>query len=95
MTAAIEAVQLTEALNTPPVCLAPWLENPYRLVSLLDMLQVYAKRYIDLGISYEHYTGSLLAMATSPKAVPTDEQFLDLMAGFEYLRPASKGWFQL
>jgi hypothetical protein len=25
-----------------PVCLCPWLENPYRLVSLLDMLTFYA-----------------------------------------------------
>jgi hypothetical protein len=35
MLAAIEQVESTAA----PVCLAPWLENSYRLVSLLDMLQ--------------------------------------------------------
>ena len=45
----LEAVDLTEASilqdhrenRALPVCLAPWLENPYRLVSLLDIVKVF------------------------------------------------------
>jgi HEPN domain-containing protein len=43
---AIEEVQLTEAQGAPPVCLCPWLENPYRLVSLWDMLSFDAGRLV-------------------------------------------------
>jgi hypothetical protein len=49
---ATEEVQLTEAFvpevsngNAPPVCLPPWRENPYRLVSLLDMMRFYAENF--------------------------------------------------
>jgi hypothetical protein len=31
--------------DAPPVCLAPWLENPYRLVSLRDMLEFAAGNF--------------------------------------------------
>jgi hypothetical protein len=49
---ATQEVQLSEVLvsevsegTAPPVCLCPWDENPYRLVSLLDMLRFYAEDF--------------------------------------------------
>jgi HEPN domain-containing protein len=50
---AIQEVQLSEVRIpevqdgiAPPVCLCPWLENPYRLVSLWDMLSFDAGRLV-------------------------------------------------
>jgi hypothetical protein len=34
--------------DAPPVCLATWRENPYRLVSLWDMYQFYAHAMVKL-----------------------------------------------
>jgi hypothetical protein len=52
---ATQEVQLSEALIpdlrdgiVPPVCLCPWSENPYRLVSLWDMLQIHAIQFQSL-----------------------------------------------
>ena len=37
-----------ESPDALPVCLPPWLENPYRPVSLWYMLQIHARRFITL-----------------------------------------------
>lgn len=47
-----------------PTCPRPWLENPYRLVSLYEMLQVAAYRYLEMGRLIQDWTqGPLLVSA--------------------------------
>lgn len=38
-------IETHNALASPPACLPPWQENPYRLVSLLDMLRFHAEKF--------------------------------------------------
>jgi hypothetical protein len=44
-TADLESVEASATGEALPVCLCPWLENPYRLVSLWDMLRFYAEDF--------------------------------------------------
>lgn len=44
------SVELAEfAQSALPVCLAPWRQNPYRLVNLWDMLEFSAHHYVHLA----------------------------------------------
>lgn len=47
MSAILEAIHTGQEM--PPVCLPPWLENPYRLVSWFDMLEFSAVAFLRCG----------------------------------------------
>jgi hypothetical protein len=55
-----------EALS---VCLPPWLENPYRLASLLDMIQFSAEMWFWSGYALENLLADCLFMP-GPGAIP-------------------------
>jgi hypothetical protein len=53
VTATIDEV-ISES-TTLPVCLAPWIENPYRLVTWLEMLIFSARAFVWCGRSAVHH----------------------------------------
>jgi len=56
-----------------------WLAKTGRIWSLLDVLVVYAPQYVQIGQMYQDYIHGALAVATSPKAVPTQQQYKVLL----------------
>jgi hypothetical protein len=71
MLAVIE--ETSEALACTPVCLH-WQENPHRLVSLWDMLQVATDRYLEMGRAMHEWMHGLPARAT-PNHPINDEHY--------------------
>jgi hypothetical protein len=57
--------------TAPPVCLCPWLENPYRPVGLWDMLQFSARIFYHIGQHLERSFEDCLNAATGDLPIPT------------------------
>jgi hypothetical protein len=55
--------EISEVLSCPPVCLPPWVENPHRLVSWLDMLIFSAKAFFRCGCTLEDIRADCLVAA--------------------------------
>lgn len=55
-----------------PVCLPPWLENPYRLVSLWDVLQISAEKYVEMGRLFQDWMSGPMLIALPDQSL--DEQ---------------------
>jgi hypothetical protein len=70
-----------ESSATKPVCLKPLHENPSRLVSLLDMLQVSADRYVEFGRAMQDwiYGPNLIAAPRQALDENTLERFRDML----------------
>ncbi len=68
-----------------PVCLCPWLENPYRLVSLWDMLQVSADRYVEFGRAIQDWTFGPNVIAAPRQSLDetTYERFRDMLVALQ------------
>lgn len=61
-----------ESRDALPACLPPWVENPYRLVSLYEMLQIAADRYLEMGRLIEDWMQGPLTIAAP--AQPLNER---------------------
>jgi hypothetical protein len=79
-TAELESIDTANG-EVPPVCLCPWLENPYRLVSLWDMLQVSADRYVEFGRAIQGwiYGPELIVAPRQRLDEKTLDRFRDMM----------------
>lgn len=65
--------------TTLPACLPPWQENPYRLVSLWDMLQFGAHKFILLGDQLR-YASSVLSRADKALAAQGNDPSVEGLA---------------
>jgi hypothetical protein len=89
MSAIVEPISSSEA--TLPVCL--FAENPYRLVSLWDMLSINATIFVKIGEMYENYVNGFHGKLFDGKHVLDEERadhtirvFKDLSEKCKYLQ---------
>jgi hypothetical protein len=54
-----------------PACLVPWAENPYRLVSLWDMLRIHAENFVEIGVKLKKCSEDFTVLV-APQAVVGD-----------------------
>ncbi len=72
MAAIVESVSVSQ--DALPACLCPWLENPYRLVSLWDMLQFGAVPLVELGRLFEEWMNGP-ALLAAPQQLVDDNNY--------------------
>lgn len=74
--------------SAPPVCLLPWQENPYRLVTLWDMYQIYAHNLMRL---FDELRDLEIKLSTSLREAPdpadaeaVSNQFFQRLASIQH-----------
>jgi len=65
-----ESPDVSAALSA---CLVSWCENPYRLISLHEMLQVFAQEYVELGRALQAWVRSPEVIAAPFQNFSNDE----------------------
>src|ERR1700685_3420919 len=69
--------QSRETAALLPVCLPPWLENPYRLVSLLDFMKVFKAHELLRSARELQNSGTLLFNEDSGLSVASRSALVD------------------
>ncbi len=71
---------------TLPACLlhenSNGLDRPRRIWSLLDLLQVYAAKYVQIGRMYQDYLHGFHSTLTRKDTMPNQEQYAHTLAAF-------------